>query len=330
MPKNKVFYECKSCDFNTSNKFNYTKHLSTLKHQFTRNETEKARNETEKMPHWECHICYSSFNDRTTLWRHKKKCIAENENEEMKQIEDQTEKIENQHISSSINTDIVLNLFKQNKELQDFLMEQNKILVDMANKQAQAQIQTHQNQSQQQSQYTITNTTMSHSNNTNSNNKFNLNFFLNETCKDAMNIMDFVNSLKLQLSDLENVGDVGYIEGISSIILKNLKELDVSKRPMHCSDLKREIIYVKDEDKWEKEDSQNKRLKKAIKYVANKNFQLIPEWKKKYPDCVYSDSKSSDQYNRLLIESVGGKFDTDINENRIIKKIAKEVFIDKN
>jgi len=243
------------------------------------------------------------------------------ENLENGHFEAHTDTTKNQDFGSSINTDIVLNLFKQNKELQDFLVEQNKILVDMASKQVS---QTHIHP-----QYTVTNTTMSHSNNTNSNNKFNLNFFLNETCKDAMNIMDFVNSLKLQLSDLENVGNVGYIEGISSIILKNLKELDVSKRPMHCSDLKRETMYVKDEDKWEKEDSENKRLKKAIKYVANKNFQLIPEWKKKYPDCVYSDSTTSDQYNRLLIESVGGKFDKDINENRIIKKIAKEVFIDK-
>ena len=153
--------------------------------------------------------------------------------------------------------------------------------------------------------------------------------FLNEKCKDAMNINDFVKSINLEISDLENIGQLGYIEGISNIILKNLKALDICQRPMHCSDVKRETMYVKDEDKWEKEDSDNKRLKRVIKYVANKNVQLIPEWKKKYPDCVYSDSKSSDQYNRLLLESVGGKFDADINETRIIKKIAKEVAIDK-
>jgi len=318
MHKKNIIYTCDVCDFNTSNKYNYTKHLTTRKHLNARNATEKARIATEKMPYWICQNCQAGFNERTSLWRHKKKGCCENTNNE---IEDtHTEHSKNESSTSSINADIVLNLFKQNKELQDFLVEQNKILVDMASKHV----------TQAQTQYTVTNTTMSHSNNTNSNNKFNLNFFLNETCKDAMNITDFVNSLKLQLSDLENVGNVGYIEGISSIILKNLKELDVSKRPMHCSDLKRETMYVKDQDKWEKEDSENKRLKKAIKYVANKNFQLIPEWKKKYPDCVYSDSKSSDQYNRLLIESVGGKFDKDINENRIIKRIAKEVLIDKS
>jgi hypothetical protein len=322
MPKNNINYYCEICDFNTSNKYNYTTHLSTRKHLKARNATENARNATEKMPHWVCQNCEASFNERTSLWRHKKKCFGEKTSEDKYgSCEEQCENLKKDDTFSTLNTDIVLSLFKQNKELQDFLVEQNKILVDMASKQV--------TQAQTQQQYIVTNTTMSHSNNTNSNNKFNLNFFLNETCKDAMNIMDFVNSLKLQLSDLENVGNVGYIEGISSIILKNLKELDVSKRPMHCSDLKRETMYVKDENKWEKEDSQNKRLKKAIKYVANKNFQLIPEWKKKYPDCVYSDSKSSDQYNRLLIESVGGKLDSEINETRIIKKIAKEVLIDK-
>jgi hypothetical protein len=197
-------------------------------------------------------------------------------------------------------------LQKQNNELQNKVIDLCKIEVN---------------------KYDCVNNTI---NNINSNNKtFNLQVFLNETCKDAMNIMDFVESIKLQLTDLENVGKVGFINGISNIIVKNLKALDVHKRPVHCSDSKREVMYVKDEDKWEKEDSDNKRLKKAIKYVANKNFQLIPEWKKKYPDCVYSDSKSSDQYNRLLIESIGGKFDSDINETRIIKKIAKEVAIEK-
>jgi len=316
MRKNKTNYSCTNCDFITSNKFNYKKHLTTRKHIF-------ASFTSEKMPHYACQNCSLVFKEPLSLCCHQTTCVKENtENLENGHFEAHTDKTKNEDFGSSINTDIVLNLFKQNKELQDFLVEQNKILVDMASKQvSQTQLQPH---------YTVTNTTMSHSNNTNSNNKFNLNFFLNETCKDAMNIMDFVNSLKLQLSDLENVGNVGYIEGISSIILKNLKELDVSKRPMHCSDLKRETMYVKDENKWEKEDSQNKRLKKAIKYVANKNFQLIPEWKKKYPDCICSDSKTSDQYNRLLIESVGGKFDKDINENRIIKRIAKEVLIDKD
>jgi hypothetical protein len=165
----------------------------------------------------------------------------------------------------------------------------------------------------------------------NSHNKtFNLQVFLNETCKDAMNIMDFVDSIKLQLSDLESVGELGYINGLSKIIIKNLKALDENMRPVHCSDLKREKIYVKDAGKWEKECANNKILKNAIKYIAHKNVKMIPAFREKYPDCIYSDSRKSDQYNRLIIEAMGGDGnDEDMKSNKIISKIAKEVLIEK-
>jgi hypothetical protein len=168
-------------------------------------------------------------------------------------------------------------------------------------------------------------------NNTNSNNKtFNLQLFLNETCKDAMNIMDFVDSIKFQLSDLESVGELGYIKGISNIIIRNLKALDENMRPVHCSDLRREKIYVKDADTWTKEGADNKILKNAIKYIAHKNVKMIPAFREKYPDCIYSDSRKSDQYNRLIIEAMGGDGnDEDGKANKIISKIAKEVLIEK-
>jgi hypothetical protein len=166
---------------------------------------------------------------------------------------------------------------------------------------------------------------------TNSHNKtFNLQFFLNETCKDAMNIMDFVDSLKIQLSDLENVGKIGFVEGISNIIVKNLNSLDETKRPIHCTDSKREVMYVKDEDKWEKDNEEKKKLRKVIKHVAHKNSKMLKDFKAKHPDCEKSDSKFSDQYNKLIIEAMGGKGDNDLEkEDKIIKNIAKEVTIDK-
>jgi hypothetical protein len=165
----------------------------------------------------------------------------------------------------------------------------------------------------------------------NSHNKtFNLQVFLNETCKDAMNIMDFVDSIKFQLSDLESVGELGYVNGLSNIIIRNLKALDETMRPVHCSDLKREKIYIKDADKWEKEGADNKILKNAIKYIAHKNVKMIPFFREKYPDCVFSDSRKSDQYNNLIIEAMGGLGnDEDGKANKIIKKIAKEILIDK-
>jgi hypothetical protein len=166
----------------------------------------------------------------------------------------------------------------------------------------------------------------------NSHNKtFNLQVFLNETCKDAMNISDFIESIKLQVSDLENVGKVGYIEGISNIIIKNLQALDVEKRPIHCTDQKREVMYVKDENIWEKEDETNKRLRKAIRMIAHKNICMLKVFREKYPDCEEYNSKKNSQYNKIVIEAMGGKGDDDFEKNtKIIKKIAKVVGIEKN
>jgi hypothetical protein len=144
-----------------------------------------------------------------------------------------------------------------------------------------------------------------------------------------MNITDFVDSLKLQISDLERVGELGYIEGISSIIINNLKELDVTQRPVHCTDKKRETIYIKDENKWEK-DEENKKMHKLVKRVADKNARLLPKFKEKYPDYRKSTSKISDQYNKILIESMGGSGDNDFEkEVKIIKRVSKEVVVEK-
>jgi hypothetical protein len=168
-------------------------------------------------------------------------------------------------------------------------------------------------------------------NTNNSHNKtFNLNMFLNETCKDAMNITDFVESIKFQLSDLEKVGDIGYVEGISNIITTNLKALDITQRPIHCTDKKREIVYIKEADKWEKEDEERKRLRKAIKNVADKNSRLLMKFREKYPDCNKSESKYSDKYNKLIVEAFGGQGDNDVDkEEKIIKNITKNVLIEK-
>jgi hypothetical protein len=140
--------------------------------------------------------------------------------------------------------------------------------------------------------------------------------------------MEFVESIKLQLSDLENVGKVGFVNGITNIIVKNLNALNETQRPVHCTDKKREVIYVKDEDKWEKEDTEYKKVRKAIKTIAKKNSKLLFEFKKKYPDCIDGDSKHSDTYNKLLVEAYGGANKKDIeNETKIIKNISKEVLI---
>jgi hypothetical protein len=175
----------------------------------------------------------------------------------------------------------------------------------------------------------IKNGTHNTTNNNNSFNKtFNLQIFLNETCKNAMNINEFIENIKVQLHDLIKVGEIGYIEGISNIITSNLQALDVTQRPIHCTDKKREVLYVKEDDKWDKENEEKTKVRNLIKTVANKNIKLISQFKEKYPDCKESNSKFSEQYNNLLIESMGGSGENTIEkEDNIIKNISKNITI---
>jgi hypothetical protein len=215
-----------------------------------------------------------------------------------------------------------------------FEKEENNLDIDISDKNLILTLIQQNNELQKQMLEVIKNGSVHNNiiNNNNSNNKtFNLQLFLNETCKDAMNIMDFVDSIKIQLADIESIGQLGFVNGMSKLIIKNLKALDENMRPVHCSDPKRDSLYVKDANVWEKEDSENKKIKKAIKYISHKNICAIPEWKAKYPDCIYSDSKKSNQYNHIIIEAMGGLGDNDAEKaDKIVKKIAKEVTIDKN
>ena len=288
------FY-CEKCDYKTNRKNNFEEHLLTAKHMKSTfiNLCQPNSSKNQQSSKFTCINCNKEYKDKSGLWRHNKVCIKHltlSENE-IKNTDEPTDK------------QLIMMLIKENAEVKNMMMEQQTIMMKVIEN------GTHNN-----------NTTNSH------NKAFNLNFFLNETCKDAMNITDFVDSIKLQLTDLERVGEFGFVDGISNIIIKNLKELDVTERPIHCTDKKREVLYVKDENKWEKDDEKNK-IKKAIKRVANKNIRLLPSFKEKYPDCNSSTSKHSDKYNKIIVESM----DTDgENENKIIKKITKEIMVEKD
>jgi len=292
-PKIPNLFECINCDYITCNKKDFNKHLTTDKHKNTQKST-NFNKKSPKIPKPFLCECGKLYKERTGLWKHKKVC-----NNNLINTDDISDK------------ELIMMLLKQNSEL----ITQNSEFV--------------KNGTNTSNSYN--NTTNSY-NNTNSHNKtFNLQFFLNETCKDAMNIMDFVDSIKLQLSDLENVGKIGYVDGISNIINKNLQALDVSLRPVHCTDKKREVLYIKDEDKWEKECESKTKIRKAIKHVAHKNSKLLPIFKEKYPDCGKSISKYSDQFNKIVIEAMGGPGDNDMEkENKIIANISKNVAIDKS
>ena len=299
IPKNAKEFICEKCDFKCCKISNYNTHILTRKHNLLTNIDKVNAKNAEKFI---CN-CGKEYNHRQSLSVHKKKCLQKEEKLEK-------EDINVVQYENNISPEFIIEIIKQNQEFKDLLIEQNKTIIELSKNSS------------------TTNNTI---NNNSHNKSFNLNFFLNETCKDAMNIMDFVDSIKIQLSDIESIGELGYVNGMSNLIIKNLKALDENMRPVHCNDPKRESLYVKDENVWEKEDSDNKKIKKAIKYISHKNICAIPEWKSKYPDCIYSDSKKSNQYNHIVIEAMGGPGDNDSEKaDKIIKKIAKVVTIDKN
>jgi hypothetical protein len=297
--KNIAKFVCENCDFTCSKKGDWDRHLIRPKHlnniNMIQNDTKKNIENIESNK-YVCE-CGNMYKHHSGLWRHKQKCISKSDDSTSE--DEPTEKKTNELTDK----DLIMMLIKENSELKAMMM---KVLENGTTNNSH-------------------NTT-----NTNSHNKaFNLQFFLNETCKDAMNIMDFVESIQLQLSDLEKMGEIGYVDGISNIIVKNLNALDVTQRPVHCTDKKRETIYIKDEDKWEKDEEKNK-IRKVIKKVATKNARLIQKFKEKHPDYNEYHSKYSTQYHKLIIESMGGSGDNDLEkEDKIIRNIAKNIVVDK-
>ena len=290
--KNATKYECKCCNFVCSKKSNLSAHLLTSKHLKEINGNDQNAAKCHK---FECK-CGKQYLTNSGLWKHHQKCPS---------LQITTNK------DFVVDKELVMLLIKENSELKNLMLEEHK--------------------STQQMMLEVIKNGTNNTINTNSHNKtFNLQFFLNETCKNAMNIMDFVDSLKLQLNDLERMGEIGFVNGMSNIIIKNLQNMDITERPVHCTDQKREVIYVKDDDKWDKEEDSKPKLRKAIKHIAHKNAKLISEFKTKYPDYRTSASKISDQYNTMVIEAMGGMGTTDLsNENKIIKRISKEIMVDK-
>jgi hypothetical protein len=296
-------YDCNICSYSSTDKSNYNRHLISKKHINMINNIQKDNN---------CNICNKSFITYSGLYKHKKKCqVIENKNEltnEFRELDNKT---------PDITIDLVLDLIKQNKELQTILIEQNK-------EHSKQIMELSKNQS-------IINTTNNNNNNTTNNTQFNLQFFLNETCKDAMNIADFVNSLQVQIADLEKTGNLGYVEGISGIFLRGLRQLDISMRPIHCTDLKRETVYVKDENSWEKDDDEKAKLKLAIQRVARKNLRTLPKWQEENPDFRILDTKENDDYLKIALNSMGGQTDEQHDKyvEKIMRNVLKEVIIEK-
>lgn len=297
-------FHCEQCHYYTSKKSNFDKHILTAKHQkcYFGNNLEINGNDDNSTV---CKTCGHKYKTISGLWKHSKKC------------------------SQKDKTQILLDMIKKDENVKDYLMEQNKQLISQLSEQNKTLLE----QNTKLFEIAQTSNKVGTVNNTiNSNNKFSINVFLNETCKDALNLTDFVNQINLSISDLEETGKLGYAEGISQVFINNLNGIDYTKRPIHCSDSKREILYIKDDDQWVKESDSKNKLTNAIKIVANKNIKQIPKWQKANPKYNDPQSKQNDKYMKMLCEVMSGssKEEQQRNYNKIIKNITKEVVIDKN
>ena len=311
MPKNADKYYCEKCNFKCSKKSNYDIHLTTAKHQ-------KILDDTSQMPisrMYSCNKCGQEYKYHSGLWRHKQKCTGENS------VSVNVEQVSNQaSVISPLDSSLIIELLKQNQEFKELMIEQHKRMTE----QQDTIIELSKNSGNTTNNNTINNTT--------NNNKFNLNVFLNETCKDAINLNDFIQSIELTVNDFINTGEVGYVRGISDIMLERIRDMHPHIRPIHCTDLKRETVYVKDSDVWTKEDETKKHLRRAVRIVANKNKAQVHPWIAENPRYDILDTPECDKFFEYSKASLGGygKEEDEKFEKKIINNILKETVIDKN
>ena len=304
-PKISKTFFCKICDYNTSKTTDYSKHLATLKHKrlIMANENLQKSPDNYQSQIFSC-ICSKQYQHMSSLCKHKKTCETCN--------------------SNITETNIIETLVNENKNLKEFMIEQNQdfksVILEILKKDASIIGNINNN--------TINNNNISN----NCNNKsFNLNVFLNEKCKDAMNMSEFVDTIKMQLSDLENFAHLGYADGVSKIFVQGINALDIHLRPIHCSDSKRETLYIKDNNEWIKETDEKPLIINAIKKVAFKNIKQINEWVKENPECKDPRTKKYDKYNKIVMNAMSGGTTEEQKDNieKIVKNVIKAVAIDK-
>ena len=292
-PKNANNFHCDKCNFVCFKNSDFKRHLTTAKHKMMTNDDII----TPKTP--TC-ICGKEFKYRQGLHRHKKSCVH---------INNYASNHCNDNIYNDIKHDssVIIELIKQNQEFKQLLVEQNQTIIELSKKD------------------TTTNTI-----NNNNHQKFNLNFFLNDTCKDAMNMSEFIENMNVQFEDIENIGRDGYVTGMTNMILSRIKNLEVTKRPMHCTDLKRETIYIKDNNVWEK-DNDNTKLHNMIQCIAHKNYAILPAWRDKNPDCLDSDTSKFDFCIKMMTNLLGDAGEGQVRlDNKVIRNLSKHINVDKN
>lgn len=339
-------FKCEECNYMTYDKSNYNKHYKTNKH--LKKVMGVVKNDNKLFT---CKKCDELFNNRTSLWRHNKKCLTDKEhssdsdddnitddenynndfnNEQIcdteydnkldSDIDDEFEEEKKQGSAKGLHK-IIKMLIRENSEFKDTIMmqqqqqqETNKLMMELV----------------KNNNHNVNNLVINNTSNT-TNNNFNLNFFLNETCKDAMNIEEFLDSIEITIPDLKRLGKCGYVEALSNLLITNLKNIEYTKRPMHCSDVKRETIYIRDKRKWEKDNEQKERINELLHSVTRMNTIALQDiYQKQYPDCLTNhNSKEHKEYGEIVYNAFGGKGDTDKLNKYIIKNLIKEIKIEK-
>ena len=303
-------YSCEYCNFFTKKPSAFNKHINTTKHKENINPTI----EIENVIKYNCKYCEKKYTKINSCAKHEKICILQNSVIE-------TDPIKSQELSYS---DIINRLIQENQELRSFMTEQNQIIAE------QSQATTEQNKEFMKTIADLAknnNSTTVNGNVNNNNNKFNINLFLNEKCKDAMNFADFIKNITVSNEDLENNAQLGFVNGISKIIMDNLKQLSIYDRPIHCSDAKRETMYIKDENKWEKEED-TKKLTSAIQEVSKQSMKTLCNWQETNPDFKDMDSEFSNKCITMMQQSISGN-SRDVLYPKVIRNLAKETMIDK-
>jgi hypothetical protein len=312
-PRKKPLFFCDFCDFNSGNKKDFSRHLNTAKHIKNSERQQESTEKTPKTPNlldFSCN-CGKRYTNRTGLWRHMKKCDHMHDTTATNIT---SPELPNHTTSNINNSSTIFDILKQNQEFKTLIIEQQKENYKLQQHLLAAMKDT---------------TTINHNTiNNNNNQKFNLNFFLNTTCKDAMNMSDFIEDIQINFKDIEDIGKDGYVSGMTNLILSRIRDLDITKRPLHCTDLKREIMYIKDNNEWCKDSPKNDKLRDMISIVAKQNFNTVPLWRKEHPECNMSDHPSYNLCMDMMRNIIGDVGSEQARlDNKVIKNISKHIFI---
>jgi len=290
-------FECIKCHFKCSKQSDWNRHILTRKHTC---ETNMEQNETQSALLHTCKFCNDMFNSRTTLWRHKTSC-------EKRQIITNTSGETIPSITENF-TRLIQQQMTANNEFKQMMIEQTNQMLEIA-----------------KNTQVINNHTTNHNNQ-----KFNLNFFLNDTCKDAISITDFLRNLNVHIDELEYIGNHGYVNGMTKMIMDRLKDMDITKRPIHCTDIKRETMYIKDDAGWSKDTDELTKLRRILSRISMNNYRTVPVWRTAHPDCEVMETRTYEFCYKMMKEILGDVEEEQIKlDNKIIKTMAKELFVQK-